>query len=361
MNLVTTIRVSLSLLFTLAIGGSAAGAVAGVATDEGSPPQADIELAPPAPPDGLGAGDDLFGLGAPPDAPHARGDLLGFRGPRDGWARSGAGGRFGRDGAAPRGPRSMRGSMRSARVPAAAPFAAKRERPRPCDPACPLGAFGSRPGDGPRHARQRIHRPNAGAVDCRLLAGAPPGDTRAPRADRPGRGGPPDRPWSRRARGEAPFDPEQFKADFERVRQFVTEHFPERLAELEEFQSENPNAARRRMAHMFPRVRRIMEMMERNPEVGELMIREQRLQFETQRLLDEYFSVNDSDRLNDLREKIRANVAEGFDVRIRLRTQEVERLERRLEVIRQQLGADAEHRDERIQMELHDLGVFDER
>jgi len=141
----------------------------------------------------------------------------------------------------------------------------------------------------------------------------------------------------------------------------MSKHFPERLAELEAFQSENPEGARRRMGGMFPRVCRLMEMMERNPEAGELMLREERLNFEIYRMIDEYFAAADPGRIEALRGEIRAKVEQRFNVRMELRGQEIARLERRLEVIKKQLGDDAEHRGERIDLELHDLGVFDER
>lgn len=155
-----------------------------------------------------------------------------------------------------------------------------------------------------------------------------------------------------------PSDPERPGAEMERVRRFVRKHFPEGMEKLEKFRRRRPDAFRRHMRQMMPRIRRMMETMERNPEAGALMVHEERLNLDIQRIAREYSQAVDPDRLEALRHEIRARVEERFDVRLNRREQEIQRLERRLEAIRAQLANDLESREFQIEQELLDLGVL---
>ena len=143
----------------------------------------------------------------------------------------------------------------------------------------------------------------------------------------------------------------------ERVRRFVREHFPERMEKMEQFRQRNPDGFRRHMRQMMPRIRRMMETMERDPEAGALMVHEEHLNLDIQRMAREYSQAVDPDRLDALRHEIRARVEERYDVRLKRRDQEIQRLERRLEAIRAQLANDLENREFQIEQELLDLGV----
>ena len=176
----------------------------------------------------------------------------------------------------------------------------------------------------------------------------------------------PDRRRRERGRGrDRPGEPggfrtEEFAEDMERIQKFLAEHFPERLGELQSFRRGNPAGFQRRMGQMMPRLRRIMDMLKRNPEAGRLMIREERLEFQIHRSADRYFEVTEPDRLRELRDEIRRLVEEKFEVRLKLREQEIQRLERRLDAIRKQLDRDIEHRRQRIEQSLGELGIFDD-
>ena len=162
-----------------------------------------------------------------------------------------------------------------------------------------------------------------------------------------------------RGRGPQPGGPapERPGAEMERVRRFVREHFPERMEKMEQFRQRNPDGFRRHMRQMMPRIRRMMETMERDPEAGALMVHEEHLNLDIQRMAREYSQAVDPDRLDALRHEIRARVEERYDVRLKRRDQEIQRLERRLEAIRAQLANDLESREFQIGQELLDLGV----
>ncbi|NOS99640.1 MAG: hypothetical protein HOP29_03345, partial [Phycisphaerales bacterium] len=160
-------------------------------------------------------------------------------------------------------------------------------------------------------------------------------------------------------RGGRFFDGEAWAEDLDEARAFLEEHFPERADELKRLRTTNPRQFRMIMGQMMPRVHRMMEMLERSPEAGERLIREQRLGFEIERLTEEYFRTRDGKRIDAIRQEVRQRVEEQFDIRLQLREMERERLEHRLEAMRQQLEREREHRDERIQQTLNDLGIVE--
>ena len=119
----------------------------------------------------------------------------------------------------------------------------------------------------------------------------------------------------------------------------------------------NPDMFRRRASRMFPRIMRIMERSERNPEAGALMLEEDRLGLQINRLVEHYFDTDDADRIARLRGELRELVTKQFDTRQRLRELEVRKLQRRLEAIKTQLQRDADRRQERITHALGELGI----
>ena len=176
------------------------------------------------------------------------------------------------------------------------------------------------------------------------------GDRPAGRAQRPGFQG---RRGFGRDEGVRRFSDEQLDS----VLEFIKEHFPERHAELSTLRENNPDMFRRRASRMFPRIMRIMERSERNPEAGALMLEEDRLGFQIHRLVEQYFDTDDENRIARLRGELRELVTKQFDTRLRLRELEVRKLERRLEAIKTQLQRDADRRQERITDALGELGI----
>lgn len=161
-------------------------------------------------------------------------------------------------------------------------------------------------------------------------------------------------------RGRAPAAEAWSSGEMERIHQFVHKHFPDRVEKLEEFKHRNPRAFRQHMREMMPRIRRMMHTMERDPEAGELMIREEHLNMEIRHLSQEYARAGEPEHREALRHEIRNRLEERFDVRVKRREGEIDRLERRLELVRVQLDRDLDHRGQRIEEELLDLGVLPE-
>lgn len=183
------------------------------------------------------------------------------------------------------------------------------------------------------------------------------GDERPRGVRRPGeRGRRPDSA-DESLKSESPLDGDR---PFGEIREFLEEHFPDRLAEMERFRETNPEGFRQQMGRMFPRVRRMMEMQRRNPEAAHVMLREQRLEFQIQSLVEQYFAATSDERISELRAEIREMVEKQFDTRLEMRELEIQRLERRLQAIRTQTELDREHREQRIEQQMGELGVFEQ-
>lgn len=141
---------------------------------------------------------------------------------------------------------------------------------------------------------------------------------------------------------------------------FVQEHFPIRYEQLNTLRESDAEGFVRRIRQMAPRIGRMRELFERNPENAQLMVREQKLGFEIQRRVDHYFEAGETLQREELRDEIRSLVEERLGVQHKLRELEVERLERRLRAVKKTLDRDRDRRDQQVEYTLEDLGVFDD-
>jgi hypothetical protein len=136
--------------------------------------------------------------------------------------------------------------------------------------------------------------------------------------------------------------------DRERMLAFVDEHFPEMYDELLILREEGSPRFERRMMRLAPEMRRLMELLEVDPEIGLLTIRERgldlRIRFAAQRY---WHATREGDR-TALRERIRGLMREAFDCRITRRQREINDLERQLTALKARLENAKAHRDEMV-------------
>ena len=190
-------------------------------------------------------------------------------------------------------------------------------------------------------------------------------DRDAPRGDRwREREGPPPehkrpmRPDGRRG-DRRPLFSEMRGERLERVLEFLEDRFPERHKELQRLHETDPDLFSRRLRRMMPRIMRMIEAVERNPDVGKLTIEVEQLSMEIYERVERYFDAIDPERQGTLRREIHELAARQFDIRQELREIEITRMERRLDAIRVQLRRNEDHREERIERVLEELGVID--
>lgn len=190
-------------------------------------------------------------------------------------------------------------------------------------------------------------------------------DRDAPRGDRwREREGPPPehkspmRPEGRRG-DRRPLFGEMRGERLERVIEFIKDRFPERHEELQRLHETDSDLFNRRLRRMMPRIMRMIEAVERNPEAGQLTIDVEQLSMEIHERVERYFDAIDPERQETLRREIHELATRQFDVRQELREIEIVRMERRLDAIRARLRRNEEHREERIERVLEELGVID--
>lgn len=123
---------------------------------------------------------------------------------------------------------------------------------------------------------------------------------------------------------------------------------------------ENPNEVRRMLERRFPRVRYLVALRERNPEMYELRISDLQLTRQTQQLGKELRHARkqedpDDDAIEELEDELEEAVEEHFEVRQELREMELEALHDRIEQMEDQLKDRSRDRRELIEQRLLEL------
>jgi hypothetical protein len=134
----------------------------------------------------------------------------------------------------------------------------------------------------------------------------------------------------------------------EQLMEFIREHFPERYKLLRRMRERNPELFQRRIAEAAPRVLELLLRMKENPELGELMIQQQRLEEELHERVDDYFLIAEEDdaEREELRAAVEDTVSQLVELRLQRRRMEIDALQHRLEEQRERLEEDWAARDE---------------
>lgn len=196
-------------------------------------------------------------------------------------------------------------------------------------------------GRRPDGARGWRDRDDDGAGPRRDGRPGPPGDRGPGRPgprERGGPGAPPRAMWSRMD------EPER-----EHMESFMEEHFPKLVVELGKAEADNPRQFERRMNRIAPRIREVMDVMERDPERGVLLIKERRLDFEAMHLAA---AVRRGDGEPDrVRRRVRDLSCEMFDLRQQRRHLEIRKIEARLDELKARVAEAEAMRDKLIEKE----------
>ena len=137
-----------------------------------------------------------------------------------------------------------------------------------------------------------------------------------------------------------------------RLRAFVQEHFPEVFAELEWLEANRPRQASNRMRRFAPEMFRLRQLLQKNPRQARLAIEERRLDLQISvRVRDYWASDSEIDRA-ELRDEITQRLQSLFDVRLRRRKMEVERLRNRLEGLERRLEHAEQNRETMIERQV---------
>ncbi len=205
-----------------------------------------------------------------------------------------------------------------------------------------------------RAAAQPPNRPPAQAdsgEEPRDDAPRPPG---AP-GEAPGRIGGPGRPGMAGPEGRPKLWPQLPQAERRQIEKFIEENFPRLFVELQRLKDTNERRYVRRMTRLAPQMRRIMETLRRDPQLGALMIRERQVEMEIWQTIAAYHQTEDAAAKARLRKQLAELAAKAFDCRHQRRELEVRELEARLSMLQTRLSEADKARDALIERRVIEL------
>ena len=186
-------------------------------------------------------------------------------------------------------------------------------------------------------------RPARGERLRRLIA-----ERRERMAERGGNAGPPrlgdgDAPDA--GRGLPPLD----EARRDAALAVLADVHPKLAERLERAREANPRRAEWALRKMWPRLHRLVELREDDPELYKLRVADQRHKVETLRLVYKLRAARaddpDAESIETLEAELRRRVAAHFDVRQRIRRHELQRLAERIDHLRAELEERRSNRD----------------
>lgn len=129
------------------------------------------------------------------------------------------------------------------------------------------------------------------------------------------------------------------------------------LERVETMAEENPEEAARRLSR-FPRLRELMAMRENKPDEFELHAKQSRLMRELFPLVHDLRKAqaeDDEDRVAELKGQLRGQIEQLFDVRLKLKEIEIERIRNQLERAEKELTSIKADADELIDQKMNEL------
>ena len=160
----------------------------------------------------------------------------------------------------------------------------------------------------------------------------------------PGDGGAESIPWDQ--------IPEPEKHQIER---FMEEHVPRVYMELQKLKERNEERYNRRMTHVAPEMRRIMEVMRADPQRGELLLRERKVQVEIRLTAMQYHRATDESTKQQLKARLVDLCTQAFDCQTQRREMEVKDLEAKLNELRSRVTESASMKNSLIQTRVNEL------
>lgn len=132
------------------------------------------------------------------------------------------------------------------------------------------------------------------------------------------------------------------------IMDFMEEHFPRMVVDLDKVKESAPQRYERQMERIAPEMRRLMDTRERDPARALVLIRERQVGLQLQEMARNYRASEDSAEKARIRKSIRELAAQEFDNRLERRNMEVRQLETRLEELKSRLAEMKSVRDEML-------------
>lgn len=144
----------------------------------------------------------------------------------------------------------------------------------------------------------------------------------------------------------------------ETARVIVDQLYPDVGDRLTQLRNEDPERYRRTLEHRFPRLRYLVELSERDPEMFELRMGDLqlgRISLDLAERVRAARAADDRDAEHRLRSELEHTVARHFDVRQAIREREIENLKQRLEAMEDRWEDRDDDRDDLIEQRVSEL------
>lgn len=139
------------------------------------------------------------------------------------------------------------------------------------------------------------------------------------------------------------------------VQEHLKEHFPEQAEKIEMLKAENPDKYRQYMLQFYNRLKAMDRIREADPERYEHLVKERELEEQSRELARQYRLSDDASQKEAIRQKLEILLYEVFEYRQANRRQEIERLEKKLEELREENALRMEKKDEVVSLQLSRL------
>ena len=150
--------------------------------------------------------------------------------------------------------------------------------------------------------------------------------------------------------------------DLEAAYRSVVQLYPDLAERREALRDEDPRRFKQTLERRFPRVRFLVQLQQRDPEMFDLRMADISLDQQTDTLarqLRDARAADDEDRYDELRDQIEAKVTQHFDVRQQIRAREIEMLKAKLEELEQDLDDRDDDRKDLIEIRVNELAGSD--
>ncbi|MEM1447195.1 MAG: hypothetical protein AAGF84_14135 [Planctomycetota bacterium] len=150
--------------------------------------------------------------------------------------------------------------------------------------------------------------------------------------------------------------------DLDAAYNIVVRLYPDLAERLDALRDEDPRRFKQTLERRFPRVRFLVQLQQRDPEMFDLRMADISLDQQTDALakqLRDARAADDEDRYDELRDQIEAKVTQHFDVRQQIRAREIEMLKARLEELEQDLDDRDDDRKDLIELRVNELAGSD--
>lgn len=140
-----------------------------------------------------------------------------------------------------------------------------------------------------------------------------------------------------------------------KIEKFMEEHIPRVYMELQKLKDRSVERYNRRMSHVAPEMKRIMDMMRTDPQRGELMLRERKVQVEIRMTAMQYHNATDDAKRQQLKARLVDLCTQAFECQTQRRQMEVKDLEARLSGLKSRVADSANMKASLIQTRVKDL------